>query len=152
MANKLRNLWHVRKRMNWSFPVENPVPCAELVSHHHILFWPEYENSWCFKYTSNIIYERSLLIEIEKKILKKVEAKIFSIYYRMVLSFFDGSKSFHECIFRCLTIMHRITDVHCIYFGMIGSKWQKRSLSPQYIHYRSWFILSICCYEYCTAH
>ncbi|KYM85305.1 hypothetical protein ALC53_04548 [Atta colombica] len=30
MANKLRNLWHVRKRMNWSFPVENPVPCAEL--------------------------------------------------------------------------------------------------------------------------
>jgi len=45
MANKLRNLWHVRKRMNWSFPVENPVPCSELVSHHHILFWPEYENS-----------------------------------------------------------------------------------------------------------
>ncbi|KYN43127.1 hypothetical protein ALC56_02435 [Trachymyrmex septentrionalis] len=30
MANKLRNLWHVRKRMNWSFPVENPVPCSEL--------------------------------------------------------------------------------------------------------------------------
>jgi len=36
--------------------------------------------------------------------------------------------------------MHRIIDVRCIYFGMIGSKWQKRSLSPQYIHYVSFLI------------